>query len=292
MKQAVLLLAHGAPESLDQIDQYLLNVRCGRPLPPAAVEEIRRRYAQVGGSPLLALTRKQAAALQALLGIPVYVGMRNWSPYIRDTIAQMLQDGITYAVVICMAPQYSTLSVGLYVQHTDEALRQANHSLGLSWVQSFHNHPLLVAAFAERIRAALGWRKLPVLFTAHSLPERVLESGDPYDREARATAQAVAAELGLSEWDFAYQSQGMTGEQWLGPTVESRIDALSAAGAREFLLAPIGFVCDHVEILYDIDIAFRKYAAQRGLRLHRPESLNDSSLFIEALAELARERLR
>jgi ferrochelatase len=292
MKNAVLLLAHGAPERLEEIDEYLLNIRGGRPLPPAAVEEIRRRYAQIGGrSPLLELTRRQAKALETELGERVYVGMRNWRPYIREAIAEMARDGVTRAAAICMAPQYSSLSVGLYFQHTREALEQTGAVIDLAWVESFHKHPLLIAAFAERIRHALDGRTLPVLFTAHSLPEKVLAAGDPYDAEVRATATAVAAELGLREWDFAYQSQGMTEDKWLGPTVESRIDALAAAGVKEFLLAPIGFVCDHVEILYDVDILFRDYAARRGLALRRPESLNDSPLFIRALAEVARERL-
>ena len=292
MKQAVLLLAHGAPETLDQVDAYLLNVRGGRPLPPAAVQEVRHRYALMGGrSPLLELTRRQAAALQARLGVPVYVGMRNWTPYIRDALARMAADGVTRAAAICMAPQYSSLSVGLYMRRAQEALSESGASIELAWVESFHQHPLLIAAFADRIRPLLSARPVTVLFTAHSLPERVLQSGDPYDQEVRATAAGVAAAMELPRWDFAYQSQGMTEEKWLGPTVESRIDALSGNGVRELILAPVGFVCDHVEILYDVDILFRDYAARRGVVLRRPESLNDSPLFVQALAELARGRL-
>ncbi|MBI3668073.1 MAG: ferrochelatase [Acidobacteria bacterium] len=292
MKQAVLLLAHGAPESLDQIDQYLLNVRGGRPLLPPVVEEIRRRYALIGGrSPLRELTERQARALETLLGVPVYVGMRNWTPYIREAIERMAAQGITHAVAICMAPQYSNMSVGFYFRRTREALVETGAPIEISWVESFHRHPLLVAAFAERLRAVLNGRSLPVLFTAHSLPEKVLASGDRYDAEARATAEAVAADVRLARWDFAYQSQGMTEEKWLGPTVESRLDAYQQEGLKEIVLAPIGFVSDHVEILYDVDILFRNYAAGRGITLRRPESLNDSPLFIRALAEVARERL-
>jgi len=292
MKKGVLLLAHGSPDSIDQIDHYLLNVRGGRPLPPHGVEEIRQRYARIGGrSPLLDLTRRQAQGLEALLGIPVYVGMRNWSPYIREAIEQMAGEGISQAAAICMAPQYSTLSTGLYMRHTREALERAQAALEIRWVESFPCHPLLVAAFGERIRAVQNGRPIPVLFTAHSLPARILEAGDPYDTQVRATAQGVAAELGLRDWDFAYQSQGLTEEPWLGPTVESRIDALSAAGVRDLILAPIGFLCDHVEILYDVDIVFRNYAAQRGIALERPQSLNDSPLLLRALAELAQEQL-
>ncbi|HYM13268.1 MAG TPA: ferrochelatase [Bryobacterales bacterium] len=292
MKQAVLLLAHGAPERLDEVDQYLLNVRGGRPLPPHVVEEIRSRYAAIGGgSPLLRLTNEQARALQAIVGVPVYAGMRNWTPYIRDAISQMAADGVGRAVAICMAPQYSNMSVGFYFRRAKEALEAAGAAIDLCWVESFHVHPKLIAAFAERLRVTLDGASLPVLFTAHSLPEKILTSGDPYDAEVRCTAAAVAAELGLSNWDFAYQSQGLTEEKWLGPTVESRLDASAAAGVKELVIHPIGFVCDHVEILYDVDILFRNYAARRGIAIRRPESLNDSPLFIEALAELAKERL-
>ncbi len=292
MKQAILLLAHGAPESLDDIEPYLLNVRGGRPLPPPMVAEIRRRYAQIGGrSPLLELTRRQAQALEQQLGIPVHIGMRNWPPYIREAVDQLAAAGIERAVAICMAPQYSSMSVGLYLKRTQEAIAQSGAPLEVSWVESFHRHPRLIAAFAGRIRAVPQNDRLPILFTAHSLPEKILSSGDPYDAEVHATAAAVAAQLSRSHWDFAYQSQGMTDEKWLGPTVESRIDALRAEGVKEFLLAPIGFVCDHVEILYDVDVVFRNYAAARGMTLHRPESLNDSPEFIQCLAELAKEHL-
>jgi len=206
MKEAVLLLAHGAPTSLDQIDQYLLNVRSGRPLPPRVVEEIRSRYAAIGGcSPLLEITQRQAKKLEAKLGIAVYIGMRNWTPYIRETVAQMATDGVHRAIAICMAPQYSNMSVGFYFQRVREALEQLSAPFEVEWVESFHNHPLLVAAFAERLSSTLTDRGLPVLFTAHSLPEKILESGDPYDAEVHATADAVAAQLQLPEWDFAYQ---------------------------------------------------------------------------------------
>ncbi|MBI3695500.1 MAG: ferrochelatase, partial [Acidobacteria bacterium] len=168
---------------------------------------------------------------------------------------------------------------------------QAGPPIEIAWVESFHRHALLVAAFTERIRAVWNGDNTPLLFTAHSLPEKVLASGDPYDAEVKATAAAVAAELQLDHWDFAYQSQGLTDEKWLGPTVESRLDALAAAGVKELVLAPIGFVCDHVEILYDVDVLLYHYAAARGIALRRPQSLNDSPLFIRALAEVARERL-
>ena len=290
MNQAVLLLAHGAPERLEDVDEYLGYVRGGRPTVPAIVEEVRHRYAAIGGaSPLTRWTRTQAEALARVLGIPVYFGMRNWRPFIRETVERLRDDGIRRLVAICLAPQYSKLSVGLYFRRVQEARQALGADVEIVWTKSFHRHPLLVEAFAERLAPLATGRQ--VLFTAHSLPEKILESADPYDAEARATARAVAERLGVEGADFAYQSQGMTDDRWLGPTVESVLDGYAARGVGSVTLAPIGFVCDHVEILYDVDVLFRRYAADRGISLERPESLNDSPKFIEALAAVAREKL-
>jgi ferrochelatase len=290
VKQAVLLLAHGAPERVEDIQQYLSYVRGGRPTPPELVEEVAGRYRQIGGgSPLLARTREQALALERELGLPVYFGMRNWRPFIKETVAQMKSAGIGRIVALCLAPQYSKASVGLYFRRVQEAKTELGLDAEIVWTKTFHSHPLLAEAFYERLAPLLPCER--ILFTAHSLPERVLERGDPYDSEAKATARAVALRAGLSAWDFAYQSQGFTEDKWLGPTVESRIDEYAAAGVRDLVLAPVGFVCDHVEILYDVDIAFRDYAGRRGIALRRPESLNDSPTFTRALAAVAREKL-
>ncbi len=294
MKQAVLLLAHGAPERLEDVESYLEKIRASRPgagpTPPKVIEEVKQRYAEIGGSsPLLGWTRKQAAALQAALGIPVYFGMRNWHPFIPETMAAIEADGIERLVAICLAPQYSKMSVGLYFRRTQEAKTAVGAKAEIVWTKSFHAHPLLIEAFAERLEPLAAGRK--VLFTAHSLPEKILETGDPYDTEAKATARAVADRIKLADWDFAYQSQGMTADKWLGPTVESCLDRYAADSIRDVVLAPIGFVCDHVEILYDVDILFHNYAEQRGIRLVRPETLNDSPKFIAALADVAREKL-
>jgi protoporphyrin/coproporphyrin ferrochelatase len=286
LKQAVLLLAHGAPERLDDVEEYLRYVRSGRPVAPRVVEEVRHRYTLIGGSsPLTYWTRRQAEALQAGLGLPVYFGMRNWRPFIREAMEQIQADGIERLVAMCLAPQYSKMSVGYYFRRTQEAKQQLGAQVEIVWTKSFHSHPLLVEAFAERLAPLSGTGN--VLFTAHSLPEKILENADPYDTEARATARLVAERLALSGWEFAYQSQGMTEEKWLGPTVESVLDRCSGP----VVLAPVGFVCDHVEILYDVDILFREYAARRGMELRRPESLNDSPKFIEAMAAVAREKL-
>jgi len=290
MRDAVLLLAHGAPERVEDIPEYLGYVRGGRPTPERVVEEVSQRYIEIGGSsPLTARTGEQAAALEAELGMPVYYGMRNWRPFLQDTVARMKADGVSRVVAVCLAPQYSKTSVGLYFRRVQEAKVSSGFDAEILWTKTFHDAPLLVEAFAERLKSLLPSER--VLFTAHSLPERVLERGDPYEAETRATAAAVACEAGLAEHDFAYQSQGFTEEKWLGPTVESRIDAYAAAGVREMILAPVGFVCDHVEILYDVDILFRKYAQERGIALRRPASLNDSPVFTRALAAVVRQRL-
>jgi ferrochelatase len=288
MIEAVLLLAHGAPERLEDVESYLSFVRSGRPGSPEIVEEVRHRYAAIGGSsPLLRWTRAQAEALAGVLGIPVFFGMRNWHPFIRETMEEIRNAGVGRIAAVCLAPQFSELSVGLYIKRTEEAKRELGISAEIAWARSYHDEPLLIEAFAERLRPLISPGR-HVLMTAHSLPEKALAGGEPYDRETRATAAAVAASVGVPEWDFAYQSQGMTSDRWLGPTVESWLDRYSEAGVREVVVDPIGFVCDHVEILYDIDVQFRDYAAARGITLFRPESLNDSPAFTKALAKVAR----
>jgi ferrochelatase len=282
VKQAVLLLAHGAPTRVEDVEAYLENVRGGRPRNQAVVDEVTHRYKDIGGaSPLLCWTAEQAQALERLLGIPVHYAMRNWQPFIKDVVPAIQADKVA---AICLAPQFSELSVGLYMKRTVEAAP----SLNLSWARSYHDEPLLVDAFAERLRPLLPGN---VIFTAHSLPAKALANGDPYERECRETAAAVAARVGLDSYDFAFQSQGMTGDQWLGPTVESTLERYAAEGVRDAIIHCIGFVCDHVEILWDIDIGFKQFAAERGITLRRPESLNGSPTFTAALAEVAKRCL-
>ncbi len=298
MKPAVLLLAHGAPERVEDVEAYLSFVRGTRPGSPEVLEEVRHRYRAIGGaSPLLSWTRAQAEALQGLLGIPVFFGMRNWNPFIREAMAQVRAAGIDKIAAVCLAPQYSESSVGLYIKRTEEAARETGVAAPISWARSFHDEPLLIEAFAERLnqyvmrRGPLAGPGKRILFTAHSLPEQALANGDPYDGETRATAAAVARRAGVEAWEFAYQSQGMTGDKWLGPTVESCLDRYAAEGVREVVVDPIGFVCDHVEVLYDIDIGFHEYAAARGIKLGRPESLNGSPAFTRALAAVAQRAI-
>jgi ferrochelatase len=288
---AVLLLAHGAPERVEDVEQYLGFVRGGRPPNPQVTEEVRHRLAAIGGSsPLLGWTRTQADALQELLGTPVFFGMRNWHPFIAETMERVRAAGVDRIAAVCLAPQFSELSVGLYIKRTEEAARQAGVAAEIVWAHSFHDEPLLIEAFAEKL-APLATPGRRVLFTAHSLPEKALAAGDPYDRETRATASAVAARLTLADWEFAYQSQGMTNDRWLGPTVESCLDRYAAEGLREVAIQPIGFVCDHIEVLFDIDILFRGYARERGISLLRAESLNGSPTFTGALAAVVKRCL-
>ncbi len=290
----VLLLAHGAPDRLDDIPEFLLNVRGGRPLPPPVVEEIKRRYALIGGgSPLLRLTREQATALAQRLSWPVYVGMRNWRPFIAQAVREVVDAGLERMVAICLAPQNSRTSVGLYRSHLEAALAEADADVQVHFVESWHDNPFLVRAFAEKLRATVEEAEsaveteVTVILTAHSVPEKTIAGGDPYDAQVRATRELVAAAAGCRRWRPAYQSQGLTSGPWLGPTVESILDELAAAGERHVVVAPVGFVSDHVEVLYDIDIGFRQYAAGKGITLWRPDSLNASPLLIEALASVA-----
>jgi protoporphyrin/coproporphyrin ferrochelatase len=277
VNRGVLLLAHGAPERIEDVPQYLSFVRGGQPVSPRVLEEVTSRYAAIGGSsPLTHWTRVQADALQTLLGIPVFWGMRNWRPFVQETMEQVRAACVDRLACVCLAPQFSEMSVGLYMKHTSAAA----DGVELAWATSYHTEPLLIDAFAERLQNLHG----KVLFTAHSLPA----PNEQYDCESRATASAVAVRLGLIDWEFAYQSQGMSGGTWLGPTVESCLDRYAAQGLREVVIAPIGFVCDHVEILYDIDVLFRAYAAERGIALTRPESLNGSPTFTAALAEVVK----
>ncbi len=296
-KPAVLLIAHGTPQTLEEIPAYLANVTSGRPLPPAVVAEIQHRYSLIGHSPLTEITMRQAELVRQELGLPVYVGMRNWKPYIRDTVLQMAADGVTHTVAVCLAPHNSRTSVGLYRRAVVGETGKAPFTV--DFVPEWHSEPLLIEAFAERLRdgwtkaCAAAGEKIPILFTAHSVPVRTIEAGDNYERQTRETAELVAAAVPeiAGNWRFAFQSQGMSGGEWLGPTVESVIDGLAAEGKKHLFLQPIGFVCDHVEVLFDVDILFKNYAAERGIALSRPESLNDSPLFARAVAALVRQRL-
>ncbi len=309
MPDAVLLLAHGTPDSAAEIPEYLSRVTGGREVPESVVREVRHRFTLIGGSPLTPLTLQQGWLLERELGLPVYVGMRNWKPYIADVVRRMRSDGITRAVVICLAPQNSRTSVGLYRRAVFAA---AEGEVELLFLADWADHPLLADAFAECLRSVRdsfaqdAGSPPPVLFTAHSVPCRTVfsapqldhhavpEPPDPYPVEARLTARLVAERIGLApeDWFFAFQSQGISGGSWLGPTVEDTLTSLHQQGVKHLVIQPIGFLCDHVEILYDIDIGFREFAAKLGMEIRRPASLNDSRLLTLALADLARRALK
>jgi ferrochelatase len=293
---AVLLLAHGSPERVEDIPEFLRNVTGGRPMPEAVAKEVQHRYGLIGRSPLTEITLRQGEALARALRLPVYVGMRNWKPFIGEVVGQMAQAGVQNTVALCLAPQNSQTSVGLY----KKAVEEGRPPFTVDFVDNWHDHPLLIRAFAEKLAA--GWSRacrelgarVPVIFTAHSVPRRTVTEGDPYEEQARETAALVAMELpdlSVDDWSFAFQSQGMSGGEWLGPTVEETIRGLKAKGHKAVFVQPIGFLCDHVEVLYDVDIFFKEVAAKEGMALRRAESLNDSPTLIAALADVARSRL-
>ena len=287
-KTGVLMMAHGTPSSMDEMPEYLRLVRGGRPPSDELVEEMRHNYEAIGGrSPLTDLTMAQAQALGERLGadLPVAVGMRNWRPFIKDAIEELAGAGVTRIIGIPMAPQFSTLSVKKYVDAATSAL-----PAGVEFVPvpSYYMHPLLLEAFAERLRAANPRADELVVFTAHALPLKVIESGDQYAEQVAATARGVAERAGITSYEGAYQSAGRTPEPWIGPSIEELIDEQSGLGVRKFLVAPIGFVCDHTEILYDIDIQAARTAREFSTSLRRTESLNTSPTFIRLLEELVR----
>jgi len=324
-RSAVLLLAHGTPDVLGEMAEYLGKVTGGRALPKEVVEELQHRYGQIGlketpgaePPPLTKWTLIQANLLERALdrigdsNTRVYAGMRNWHPYIADVIAQMRLDGVTHIKAVCLAPQNSRTSVGLY----RKAVLAAADGMNVDFVAGWAEHPLLAQAFAERLwpvwalACAQSRRRVPVLFTAHSVPCRTIMTGgsttgaetrpgtspqgspDTYSVEAKRTAGLVAqrmAAVGFSnkDWYFAFQSQGISGGPWIGPTVEDTLKAIKEEGHVGVVMQPVGFLCDHVEILYDIDIAFKEKASELGLKLWRAESLNDSDVLVSALAEV------
>jgi len=296
-KSAILLLAHGSPDSPAGVPEFMRYITGGRPVPDSVIQEIAHRYSLIGKSPLTEITMQQAEGLQAKLGLPVYVGMRNWKPFIAEAVRDIMEKGVEQVVAFCLAPQNSSTSVGLYRK---ALMAELKPGIAVQFVESWHDHPLLIQAFAERLEPV--WRQasnevgapVPVIFTAHSVPMRTIQAGDPYEKQTKETAQLVGRKIpGLSSelQHFAFQSQGMSGGPWLGPTVESAMLELKKQGHEGVVIAPIGFVCDHVEVLYDIDIGFREFAREQGLKMWRPESLNASPTFIGALAKLASTQL-
>ena len=297
-------MAHGAPESIDDIPAYLKQIRSGKESTPETIQIIRDRYKQIGGkSPLREITTELAHRLEAFLNqertqFKVYVGMRNWNPYISDEVKRMKEDGVEKVIAICLAPQFSTWSTKLYFEAFKKALQNCGgENINVHYIASWANHPLLIDVFAEKYRDAL--KKLEsekpesiyTIFTAHSIPSESIKLGDPYGEEFNKTVELLVDNVKPNHWYQAYQSQGMIPVPWLGPTVESVLDKISRLGSKNVLIVPVGFVCDHVEILFDIDIEFKKYAEAKKLKLYRTESLNYSATYIETLASITWEAL-
>jgi protoporphyrin/coproporphyrin ferrochelatase len=300
---AVLLLAYGGPDTLDDIPAYLLDVRGGRETPLRLIEEITDRYRQIGGrSPLTEITCRAAARLQDAVGMPVYVGMRHWHPSIREAVAQMVADGIRRCIAVPMAPHASELGTGAYRAKLSEAVGETAitcRELVVTFVESWHTQPRYLDGIAANVRGTLS--RFPpdrrqgalVIFTAHSLPASVLQRGDPYPLQLRETASLVAERLGLSpaRWNFSFQSARQDGTPWLEPQVEALVPELARAGERDLLVAPVGFVADNMEVLYDLDIALQRIARSVGVRLERTPMLNDSPPLVNALADVVRNHL-
>ena len=278
-------MAYGSPRTEADVEAYLTDIRGGRPPSPEALEELESRYRAIGGSPLEEITRRQAAALGRLLGTPAFVGMKHSPPFIADGAAEARGAGVDRLVGLPLAPHFARMSVGEY----REALERA-WSGELEFVAGFHDHPAFIGAVCELIRQALAVRPRPdrLFFTAHSLPCRVVEEGDPYDERLLETCRLVERRMALPPWEFAFQSASHTGVPWLGPDL---LEALERSGARRALVCPIGFVADHLEVLYDIDVEAREWGAAHGVEVSRTASFNDQPVFIEALAEVVRPRL-
>jgi protoporphyrin/coproporphyrin ferrochelatase len=304
----VLLMAYGGPNNLNELPGYLADIRSGRPTSQAVLNEMRHNYEQIGGkSPLLEITCKQGAALEKMLNsadgsYKIYYGMRHWSPWIEETVRDMLNDGIRRAVALVLAPHYSGMSIAKYHQKVKAGLdmyADAANQIQFDFVDSYHAAPPYIQALVNRVEDGLSrWDaaerpNVHVVFSAHSLPVRIIQAGDPYQDQLLETARLVAEGAGLKEgqWSWSYQSAGRTPEPWLGPQIEAYVKTLAEKGIKNVISIPVGFVSDHVEILFDIDIKAQKVAREYGVRLERPPALNDDPLYIRALADLVRQRM-
>lgn len=296
MSEGVLLMAYGSPDNLDQVEAYYTDIRRGSPPPPHLLDELLNRYRAIGGgSPLSRIVERQREALERELAargtpLPVYAGMRHIAPRIGTIVEQLAADGVTRFVAIALAPQKSSNGAG-YRRAVDAVLANIGPDAPTyTFVESWHDAPRLIEALAAVTREAIERLNDPisprVMFTAHSLPARVVAEGDPYPDELGHTAALVAQLLGLKTYDFAFQSAGRTDEPWLGPEILSEIRRLAGEGVEELVISPVGFVAEHLEVLYDIDIEAQGVARPLGMRIERARSLNDDPLFISALADI------
>jgi protoporphyrin/coproporphyrin ferrochelatase len=286
VKTAVVLMAYGSPGRIEDIRAYLEDIRESRPVSDEAVDELTERYRRIGGrSPLDEVTERQRAAFERELGMPVHVGMKHWRPRIAEAVEASLAGGAERVVGVVLAPHYSALSIAGYRERLEAALEGRAE---LRFVESWHDHEPFLDVLADRVRGS----DAHVVFTAHSLPERILALGDPYRDQLLETSRLVAERAGIERWSFAFQSASETGEPWLGPDIVEELDLLHEHGVRRVLVCPVGFVSDHLEILWDLDVVARERASELGVQLDRIESLNADPAFIRALAELVRQALR
>jgi ferrochelatase len=287
MDDAVILMAYGSPERLADVPAYYADIRGGRPIRPGLLEDLVERYRRLGideSSPLNAITEETRAALERELGLPVYTGMRHWQPRIAEAVERALAGGARRLVGLVLAPHYSRMSIGAYRRQLEEA---AAGRAELRFVESWHDEPGFVELLADRIRGT----RAHVVFTAHSLPARILDEGDPYEEQLHETARLVAERAGVEDWSWSYQSESATGEAWLGPDILDHLDDLAARGVRDVVVCPVGFVSDHLEIRWDLDHEAADRARELGLAFARIEMPNADPAFVAVLAGLARRAL-
>lgn len=299
--KGLLVMAYGTPESLEDVRPYLTHIRHGNEPSDEAVGDLVRRYELIGGpSPLYRTTVDQMKALEAELNIGGdnyrgYLGMKHWRPYVADAVKQMAADGVERAVAITLAPHYSTMSIAQYLGYVSEGLSEAGRRLEVLCVKSYHDEPLYIDALARRLEEAMAAVPprhrdgLPVIFTAHSLPEKILEKDDPYREQLLETSRLVAERFAGMEWRFAFTSQGATKDRWLGPTLAETLDEVAAAGHEAVMCCTVGFVSEHLETLFDFDIEGAEDARQRGLAFYRAPALGTSATYIAALAAVVRK---
>jgi protoporphyrin/coproporphyrin ferrochelatase len=283
---AVVLMAYGSPERIADVPAYYADIRGGRPVSPEQLADLVERYRRLGieeSSPLNAITEATRAALERELGMPVFTGMKHWTPHIADAAGSALAAGADRIVGLVLAPHYSALSIERYRDQLEPAVDGAE----LRFVESWHLEPGFVELLASRIRGS----DAHVVFTAHSLPARILDAGDPYKDQLLETSQAVAGAAGVGGWSFSFQSESPTGEPWLGPDILDHLEELRASGIEDVLVCPVGFVSDHLEIRWDIDVEAQEKARELGMRLERIEMPNDHPAFIRTLAEIVKRNL-
>jgi len=290
-------MAYGSPNSLDEVGDYLAQVRGGRVSSPEEIEHLKQRYQRVGGqTPLLQNTKSQTNALEKKLiadGIPARVlfGMKHWHPFVEDVVEKISVDNPPILVGLALAPHYSKLSIGGYEDSVRRGFARKHSNVPFVMVKSWHTEPSLITALSTRVGNGVsemrGSERTMVVFTAHSLPIGAVSDNDPYQAQLLETSQLVAKEAGVTEWDFAFQSASGSSGTWLGPSLKEKISEFSNKGIKRILVCPVGFVSDHLEILYDLDVEARGYANSHGMQLARTLSLNDDPRFIEALAAVA-----